>query len=150
NLLKIMIDEIPSFLAFLNKRTLATDEESRMHFAPGLLRTEALKRLIDGNKSGLQKEFTSLMSARFSETGFWQINMTAKLISEEILKRRYDHSFIVKTLTEKMGYVCKKKTARYTYPSMERCINEKKQFETKVIIHTDIGKYFTFTADQFL
>lgn len=150
NLLKLMIEEIPNFLAYLNKRSLATTEESRMHFAPVLLRTEALKRLVDGNKSGIQKEFTSVMASLFSDTGFWKIELTAKLIGEDILKKRFDQSFILKTLTDKMGFSASKKTQRYTYPKMERWVNEKKQFETKIIIHTDIGKPFSFTADQFL
>ena len=46
--------EIPAFLHFLQHRQLSTEKESRMWFAPSLLRTEALQKIIRSNRNRLE------------------------------------------------------------------------------------------------
>ena len=53
--------EIPAFLLFLQHRTLYTEKESRMWFAPSLLHTEALWKIIRSNRNRLEIEMHELI-----------------------------------------------------------------------------------------
>ena len=53
--------EIPAFLHFLQHRQLSTEKESRMWFAPSLLHTEALRKIIRSNRNRLEIEIHELI-----------------------------------------------------------------------------------------
>ena len=53
--------EIPAFLYHLQHRKLSTEKKSRMWFAPSLLHTEALQRIIRGNRNRLEIEMHELI-----------------------------------------------------------------------------------------
>ena len=53
--------EIPAFLYHLQHRTMATKKESRMWFAPKLIETEALRKIIRSNRNRLEIEMCELM-----------------------------------------------------------------------------------------
>ena len=52
--------EIPAFLYFLQHRTLSTQKESRMWFAPQLTFTPALQRIIRSNRNKIELEMSEL------------------------------------------------------------------------------------------
>ena len=52
--------EIPAFLYFLQHRTLSTNKESRMWFAPQLTFTPALQRIIRSNRNKFELEMSEL------------------------------------------------------------------------------------------
>ena len=52
--------EIPAFLYFLQHRTLSTQKESRMWFAPKLTFTSALQRIIRSNRNKIELEMSEL------------------------------------------------------------------------------------------
>ena len=52
--------EIPAFLYFLKHRTLSTNKESRMWFAPQLTFTPALQRIIRSNRNKIELEMSEL------------------------------------------------------------------------------------------
>ena len=54
-------DEIPAFLYHLQHRNLTTKEESRMWFAPSLIRTEALEKIIRCNRSRIELDMAELL-----------------------------------------------------------------------------------------
>ena len=54
-------DEIPAFLYYLQHRNLITKEESRMWFAPSLIRTEALEKIIRCNRSRIELDMAELL-----------------------------------------------------------------------------------------
>ena len=54
-------DEIPAFLYFLVHRELSTKKESRMWFAPKLIETEALRKIIRSNRNRLEIEMADLL-----------------------------------------------------------------------------------------
>lgn len=54
-------DEIPAFLYFLIHRELSTKKESRMWFAPKLIETEALRKIIRSNRNRLEIEMADLL-----------------------------------------------------------------------------------------
>ena len=53
--------EIPAFLYHLQYRQLSTEKESRMWFAPSLLHTEALQKIIRSNRNRLEIEMCELI-----------------------------------------------------------------------------------------
>ena len=61
NFLQKLKTEIPAFLHHLQHRTMATKKESRMWFAPSLLHTEALQKIIRSNRNRLEIEMCELI-----------------------------------------------------------------------------------------
>ncbi|QIK52921.1 helicase [Dysgonomonas sp. HDW5B] len=61
-----MKSEIPHFLHFLENRKFTTIKKSRMWFAPELLKTDALKRIIAYNQGTVEVEILKLFSELFS------------------------------------------------------------------------------------
>ena len=53
--------EIPAFLYHLQHRQLFTEKENRMWFAPSLLHTEALQKIIRSNRNRLEIEMAELL-----------------------------------------------------------------------------------------
>lgn len=53
--------EIPAFLHALTYRQLSTTEESRMWFAPGLIDTDALQKIIRANRNRVELELAELL-----------------------------------------------------------------------------------------
>ena len=53
--------EIPAFLHALTYRQLSTAEESRMWFAPGLIDTDALQKIIRANRNRVELELAELL-----------------------------------------------------------------------------------------
>ena len=53
--------EIPAFLHFLQHIQLSSEKESRMWFAPSLLHTEALQKIIRSNRNRLEIEMQELI-----------------------------------------------------------------------------------------
>lgn len=61
--------EIPAFLYHLQHRQLSTEKESRMWFAPSLLHTEALQKIIRSNRNRLEIEMCKLILDIMASTG---------------------------------------------------------------------------------
>ena len=61
--------EIPAFLYQLQYRQLSTEKESRMWFAPSLLHTEALQKIIRSNRNRLEIEMCELILDIMVSTG---------------------------------------------------------------------------------
>lgn len=61
--------EIPAFLYHLQHRQLSTEKESRMWFAPSLLHTEALQKIIRSNRNRLETEMCELVLDIMASTG---------------------------------------------------------------------------------
>lgn len=69
NFLEKLKSEIPAFLYFLRHRTLSTRQESRMWFNPSLLRTEALRRIMQGNRNHTEAELLEIVSEVMEVSG---------------------------------------------------------------------------------
>ena len=61
--------EIPAFLYHLQHRQLSTEKESRMWFAPSLLHTEALQKIIRSNRNRLEIGMCELILDIMASTG---------------------------------------------------------------------------------
>lgn len=102
NLLQEMIDEIPAFMDFLQKREMHTKNESRMWFNENLLRTEALEKLIQNSRPGIEKELYEHLKQIYFEFGESEVLMTPTDANNFMLKKsrmfRIYQKYSVKTL----------------------------------------------------
>lgn len=103
NILSNMIEEIPAFLSFLNKRRLITEKLNRMWFHPSIIRTEALRKVVEWSKPQIVKEITSKIKTLFFETGEERILMTKTAILEDLLGRqKYEDFYLENVLKQYM------------------------------------------------
>ena len=56
-----LISEIPALLFYLKQRQLSTEHTTRMWFAPKQIRTQALKKLVQNNRSRVEKELATIL-----------------------------------------------------------------------------------------
>ena len=102
DLLADMRRELPGFLFFLLHRELSTREESRMWFAPRLLATDALRRIIHYNRSKTEAEMLSIVrdimdAEAIAEYRFDVSDMVNML---EVRGIRSDHPTVRRILSE--------------------------------------------------
>ena len=69
NFLQKLKAQIPAFLYYLQQRILVSTKESRMWFAPSLLHTEALQKIIRSNRNRLETEMCELVLDIMASTG---------------------------------------------------------------------------------
>ena len=86
--------EIPAFLYHLQHRQLSTEKKSRMWFAPSLLHTEALQRIIRSNRNRLEIEMHELILDIMDRVGmdtfsFCPDDILALLINLHVKAERY-------------------------------------------------------------
>lgn len=149
NLLQIMIEEIPNFLCYLNNRIMKTKNESRQWFNPQATKTDALKKLIEGNKSGPQKELTNILCNLFSDTGFWQLKFTLKYICETLLRNRYERNYIARILRDNFNIKASTSSERFKFPEIQKKTTTM-GIEDEIVMLSCLGKSYTFSADKFL
>ncbi|MES2457219.1 MAG: primase-helicase family protein [Bacteroidota bacterium] len=97
-----LVDEIPAFLSFLNRRTLATEEKSRMWFHPQLLITDAFRRVVAYSQPTIEKELRSFFKELFLVTGLDQILMTQDVIHKEVFNKKYERNYLSNVLTDRL------------------------------------------------
>jgi hypothetical protein len=100
NLLKNMTDEIPAFLHYLNQRTLTTQNEDRMWFKPEIRHTEALEKLIEANRSGIESELDYFLRDTFKQFGFEILLLSADSINQMLFNRKYPPNYISRKIKE--------------------------------------------------
>lgn len=103
NLLDDMINEIPSFLAYLNKRKMATDNVHRAWFDPALIRTEALKKVIAYSQPTIEKELRQHIRDKFMDFGIDVLMMTRNAIHQDFFRgTKYEVGYLEKVLKERL------------------------------------------------
>ena len=96
---KKMIEEIPAFLTLLNKRALSTKRESRMWFHEDLyLGTDAFKKLINANRSKIEKDIHFNIRELFILTGRKELKLPFDHIWEKLLNRKFEKPYLERTL----------------------------------------------------
>ena len=135
--------EIPAFLHFLQHRQLSTKKESRMWYAPSLLHTEALQKIIRSNRNRLEIEMHELVLES------WTVSAR---IHSFLLQR---HSSFAGTLTGKGGEhqvrkvlqeCCKLTPAPnvLTYTTYQFNCNRECRYEPI----RRVGRFYTVTREQ--
>lgn len=168
NILDNMIEEIPAFLSFLNRRKLHTEKLNRMWFHPSLIKTEALKKVVAFSKSTMEKELRQYFKDAFLDFGVNEILMSRKIIHKEVFNNRYEANYLEKVLKEELKvdmyhkldetqpdafgsfkkiYIPK----RYSYPRWEERTDATSQKKTMVRVEAeDLGRPYVFKREMFL
>lgn len=103
DLLKLMYEEIPAFLHFLGKRSMVTENLSRMWFYPGLLETEALRLVRESSQPVVKRQLEGWLKAMFLATRAEEILMAPADIKREVFRGQgYDEDYIKRVVKEDM------------------------------------------------
>lgn len=161
------IEEIPAFLSYLNQRQLKTERLNRMWFYPTLIKTEAMKRVVEFSKSTVQKEIRQRIRDMFIDFGLNEIMMTRMSIHKEFFNNRYEANYIEKVLKEEMkieqyykipdpeakdllGNPIKKYIpTRHTYPKWDEVFENQQKKTIKVEVECN-GRPYVFKREDFL
>ena len=98
---KIMIEEIPAFLSFLTHRKIVAPRMTRMWFEPDLLRTDALKKVIEWSQSTVKKELRYHLRQMFLDFGVNEIMMSLQDIRDSFFRNK-EANYIERVLKEEM------------------------------------------------
>lgn len=151
HLLQQLQDEIPAFLHYLNNRKLVTPNVHRAWFAPELIRTEALAKVVANSKSTIEKEVRARIRDMFFDFGMDEILMASKNVNEEFFRGRYELNYMLRVLKDdlKLDMANEGKTTRYRYPRWERSLKEGNLVQQAVEV-SDVGRPFVFPVSKFL
>jgi hypothetical protein len=162
NLNKLMEDEIPAFLDFLNHRKIVTPCASRAWFDPKIIETDALRKVIEASRPGIEKEIYYKIKEMFLDFGEDRIYLTPQLINEKFFKNKYEKNYITKIIETKFssgrysnsdaGSTPKK----FKYPYFSTILDYNSDFENtdkplpviKYELHT--GRPFVFLRENFV
>ena len=136
--------EIPAFLHFLQHRQLFTEKESRMWFAPSLLHTEALRKIIRSNRNRLEIEIHELILDIMDSVGtdtfsFCYNDLLLLLVHSQVKVEKYQ---VRKVLQE-----CWKLTPAsngLTYTTYQFNYNRECRYEPI----KRVGRFYTVTRKQ--
>ena len=104
DILKIMKDEIPAFLHYLDKRKMATENRSRGWFHFNLIKTEALQKVIANTQPTIEKEIRQhIRDMFFNFPDIDEIKMTVENIKTEFLRgKNYEINYIHQVLQNRI------------------------------------------------
>ncbi len=167
-ILDLFIDEMPAFLSFLGNRKLSTENRNRMWFHPDLLKTDALKKVIQYSRPTIQKEIIYNIREKFFDFGVDEIPMTCNAIRKDFFNNKYEANYVHSTLKNDMridqhhildesvpdlfGNPLKiYKTCRSTYPRWEMVSREiGKPAEPMRVDVQENGRPYIFKRQDFL
>lgn len=138
--------EIPHFLNYINQRQPKATKKSRMWFTKDQIKTEALTKLVKGNKTNLENELIELLKDDFikfekSILCYSASDLVDKLKASNV---RTTPTKISKILKEKFGLEQKNSSyTRYNLSSYPN-INDSKHYVESIICK---GRYFKIEKD---
>jgi outer membrane receptor for monomeric catechols len=96
DMLNNMIQEIPHFLFFMNRREMYSRQKSRMWFSPVETQTEALRKLIEHSLPTVVKEIREKVRQFFYDFDDEELHITPKQIASHMLGGRYGSYYIIR------------------------------------------------------
>ncbi|HLG35553.1 MAG TPA: primase-helicase family protein [Bacteroidia bacterium] len=102
DLITDMIEEIPAFLSFLNRRKLTTERLHRHWFDPALIRTDALRKVIAYSMPTIEKDLRQFVRDKFLDFGMDELMMTRKALHEDCFNRKYEANYLETVLKDRM------------------------------------------------
>lgn len=154
-LLEQMIEEIPAFLAYMDKRKMATEDLHRAWFHPPLIKTEALMKVVEHNRSTIEKEVRTKIGDMFLTFGETEIFMTTADINNEFFRNKYEHTYLNKVLKEEIELDRRKdkngkySSGKYSFPKIERIMKVGSPENVRVDIKGS-GRPFVFELGEFV
>jgi hypothetical protein len=165
-ILENFVEEIPSFLSFLNNRKLLSEKLNRMWFHPGLLKTDALKKVIQFSRPTVEKEIRQRLRDMFFDFGITEVMMTRHALHKEFFNNKYEANYIEKVLKEDMRIdqyhdldpvqkdvfgnpVKEYKTKRHSYPKWEEVFKDGMKRTERVEVEGN-GRPYVFRREMFM
>lgn len=102
NMMEDLRNEIPAFLHFLNERKIKTPRRHRGWFDPELIKTDALKKVIQYSMPTIEKELRTKIISMFKDFGLKEIKMSLTDIRQEFFKNRFEDNYIEETLKKRL------------------------------------------------
>lgn len=146
-LLNEMKNEIPSFAHYLETRILSTKEETRMWFTKEQIYTDALSKLLKGNRTSLENEIDELLTDEFSILGIDELCFTSKNLVEMLKSRNFitTNSHVTSTLKNK--YCLTSRNSSYRYYRSDYISESSPQ---NLHFSNEKGRFFTFRKNDFI
>jgi len=143
-------EEIEAFLHYIYNRQMVTKKKARHWFDTPMLRTEALQKLIDNSKTGMEKRIRSELQELFEMCDKDSFEISLEGLSTDILKKA-DKNYVKRTLHD-MGYTTLP-SGRIKYPRrIERTNTTMGESAYKIIDIEYIahhGTYYRFERKDF-
>lgn len=117
NFLDKLTSEIPQFLYFLENREMHTPNESRMHFAPSLIRTKAFEDVVRTSKDKQTKDFIETILEIMEANRVIEMQATLKDFKDGFFLTRNDitASVIKHILQDELKIFPKPSPSRYVF-----------------------------------
>lgn len=150
DLLVDLKEEAPAFLSFLSRREIICPRMERHWFETRLLRTDALKRIIDHSKPTIQKLLNLSLEQLFESTEYKKIQLPLDAIVNDLLQKKYPRDYVMQTLKQ-MNY--KTHTpARVTYPRLaeKKCDDGTISIEAVTVRTGNAVRYYEFLRENFI
>lgn len=159
-LLDEMRAEIPALMDFLKNRKMATENESRMHFHPSLIRTKAFEETVKVNEpqeaTNIREEIKDMF---LQEPDMETIEMTMKEIQKEFFTAKTSQKWITEILKDYLNLdlerddngVAITRRGKYIKHEMHE-INfaGESRFEIKRVEKPTRGRHYIFERSQFV
>jgi hypothetical protein len=158
-LLTKLLEEIPAFLDFLDKRKLSTKNETRAWFATDDIITDAFRRVVEASKPTVVKTLEHEVKEMFLEFGSEEIMLSLNDIKELFFRNnaRIDKEYISRSIENHMPRVKKfrnekglETTKRYKIPIWRERINTDGEKEFLVEHEERVGRPFVFRCVDFV
>lgn len=145
DLLSVLSIELPYFMYFLQNRKIETPKKTRMWFSKDLIYTEALERLVKGNKTYLNKEIEEIIIDDFIKYEKEELKYSLSDLVELLTKNN------VRVSTSKVSEVLKTyfevESVNGSYPKYFLEAHNEKHFVNSTI---QKGRYYTFKRSNFI
>jgi Family of unknown function (DUF5906) len=143
-----LIEEIPAFLNFLNKRSLATTKMERHWFDSNLLKTDALLAVQKNSVGQLEKSFYNSMKSLFETTNFAEATVPKSAMTEIIISnKKYTEDNVANMLT-RLGYKTHPQATIY-YPRIREKVEGSGFVKSYDMVKARAAHYI-FKAEDFI
>ncbi len=147
DLLKDLLDELPSFINFIDKRKITTPRKTRMWFTKEQIFTVALQKLVKGNKTYLNKEIEEILIDNFIKFEVDELKYSLGDLVEQLSKNniRVSTFKISEVLKSKFGLTSKNGSYSKHFLTINPATNN-----YFVESSNCKGRYFTFEKSNFI
>ena len=159
DLLDKMQEEIPAFLDFLDKRKMHTESKSRAWFHPTIIKTEALKKVVEASKPSIIRQIEHNLKMMYFDFGVEEILLSSKDIKNTFFSKsnRIEAEYIKSSIEKHFTKIEKYKnsdgnhvTKRYKIPYWTEATNEEGEEIMKKAYKPAIGRPYIFKAKDIL
>lgn len=146
DLLKLLKDELPHFMYFINTRIIKSPKLTRMWFTKEQIYTAALSRLVRGNRTYLNREVEEILIDDFLNFEVDELKYSLSDMIEKLSKNniRTSTSNLSKTLKEHYGL----EPTNSSYIKYYLSLGTDNHFMVQETKHK--GRHFTFLRKKFL